>query len=62
MGTDEAARERNEEILGKLKYGHTPDQIRDAIDFADCSNGHLRTVACGTYFIDDKTLFDALKV
>ena len=59
---DEAARELKEEILEKLKYGHTPDQIRDAIDFADCSNGHLRTVASGTYFIDDKALFDALKV
>ena len=59
---DEASRELKEEILEKLKYGHTPDQIRDAIDFADCSNGHLRTVASGTYFIDDKALFDALKV
>jgi len=59
---DEAARTLKEEILEKLKYGHTPDQIRDAIDFADCSNGHLRTVASGTYFIDDKALFDALKV
>ena len=60
---DEAARELKGQILEKLKYGHTPDQIRDAIGFvADCSNGHLRTVASGTYFIDDKALFDALEV
>ena len=31
---EEAARELKEEVLEKLKHGHTPDQIRDAIDFA----------------------------
>ena len=59
---DEAARELKEEVLEKLKHGHTPDQIRDALDFAETSNGHLRTVVCGAHFLDDKALFDALKV
>ena len=60
--SDEAARELKEQVLDKLKQGHTPDQIRDAIDFAECSNGHLRTVVSGFHFLDDKALFDALKV
>ena len=60
--SDEAARELKEQVLEKLKQGHTPDQIRDAIDFAECSNGHLRTVVSGSHFLDDKELFDALKV
>ena len=60
--SDEAARELKEQVLDKLKQGHTPDQIRDAIDFAECSNGHLRTVVSGSHFLDDKALFDALKV
>jgi len=42
--SDEAARELKEQVLDKLKQGHTPDEIRDAIDLAECSNGHLRTV------------------
>jgi len=60
--SDEAARELKEQVLEKLKQGHTPDQIRDAIDFAECSNGHLRTVVSGSHFLDDKALFDALKI
>ena len=60
--SDEAARELKEQVLEKLKQGHTPDQIRDAIDFAECSNGHLRTVVSGSHFLDDKALLDALKV
>jgi hypothetical protein len=59
---DESARDLKEPTLEALKKATTPDQLRDAIDAADSTNGHLRTAASGAHEISVKSLHDAPKV